>query len=151
MDQKDAPDAPPELAALDEVAQWLIAASGGRLDVVSLTLAGYHYWGSRTEYHSVRVLSVRGRLLEQAPGRLFLPREAKALAEFLVARMVPGLAFTRENFDLQEHGYALARQADLSAHERLALIARHGTLDQIRKRLAAGCHGEEDKRRVSRR
>jgi hypothetical protein len=46
MDQSDVTGAPPELAALDEAAQWLIAASGGRLDVVALTLAAYHYWGS---------------------------------------------------------------------------------------------------------
>jgi hypothetical protein len=129
-------DAPPELAALDEVAQWLIAASGGRLVMVSMTLAGYRYWGSRTEYHSVRVLAMAGRLLERASGHLFLVGEVEAVAEILVEGMVPGLVFTREDRDLQEHGYAVARRAALSAHERLALIARHGTLDQIRERLA---------------
>ncbi len=124
------------ILALDEAAKWMIAAYGG-LDGVSMTLEGYHYFGPCTEYHAICIVSVEGAVLDQTggDGPTALVGELQAVAEFLVARMVPGLCFTHKHWDLQEHGLAQVRRHDLSAHERLALIARHGALDQVRAHL----------------
>lgn len=110
-------------AALDTVAEWLIAAYGPRLASVYLTLEGYYtadpvYWGIVP-------------MLERGAGesRETLPSgEVRDRAEAVIAVLCPDARLTRESMrDVRD--VARSRRvspADVSGHRRLDLLGRFG-------------------------
>jgi hypothetical protein len=126
------PDAPfdedaysPVHDALRDVAEWLIARYGTRLDWIGLTIEGYYssaYWGIVPNVG-------RGTAPDGSPEtRETLPtREIAAEAEALFARLVPGTIFEKiSGCDVRDVASASARSDAVSAHRRLALIGLYG-------------------------
>lgn len=123
----------PETAtdALNLVAEWLIAAYGQRLKAVSLYLEG-HY-GPPHECHSITVFTLdRGAGVDGIPEtQESLQRtDVCAQAERLFLHLCPHFQFDHDNVrDIRD--VARTRRveaADVSAHRRIALLRRFGTL-----------------------
>jgi hypothetical protein len=127
------PDAPfdeheysPVDDALRDVAEWLIARYGTRLDWIGLTIEGYY--PSATCWGIVPNIG-RGTAPDGSPEtRETLPaREIAAEAEALFSRLIPGTIFEKiSGCDVRDVASASARSDAISAHRRLALIGRHG-------------------------
>jgi hypothetical protein len=128
------PDAPfdedaysPVHDALRDVAEWLIARYGTRLDWIGLTVEGYY---SSAAYWGIVPNVGRGTAPDGLPETYeTLPtREIAAEAEALFARLVPGTIFEKiSGYDIRDVTSASARSDAVSAHRRLALIGLYGS------------------------
>ncbi len=118
-------------AALEVVAAWLIAAYGGRLERVSLSLEGYY--GPVTECYGIVPITIgRGACADgTTETRDTLPaREIGHRAESLLARLVPGVRCTHDPVRDVCHvvSSSLVKAGDVSAHRRIELLRLHGRL-----------------------
>jgi hypothetical protein len=112
--------------ALREVAEWLIARYGTRVNWISLTIEGYYssaaYWGIVPNIG--RGTAPDGSL---ETGETLPTREIAAEAEALFARLVPGTIFGKiSGYDVRDVASASVRSGAVSSHRRLTLIGRHG-------------------------
>lgn len=118
-------------ATLNVIAAWLIAAYGGRLERVSLSLEGYY--GPITECYGIVPITIgRGARSDGTPeSRDTLPTmEIRDCAEALLARLVPGVVCTRDSIRDMRHvvSSSLVRAEDVSAHRRIELLRLYGRM-----------------------
>ena len=110
---------------------WLLAAYGHRLERLSISIEG-HYGPLSECYGIVPIIVVRGTQSDGAPEtrETLSTRELCGYAETLFVRLHPTVRFTRDSGRDVRHvasSQTFAR-ADVSAHRRLELLRRFGSL-----------------------
>lgn len=110
-------------AALEVIAEWLVACYGDRVQGLQLMLEGYHT--GRPEYYGILPW------IERAEGesKISLPSsEARDLAEGVFTALLPAAQITRQGSrdvrDIARSPYIAT--GEVSAHRRIELRARFG-------------------------
>lgn len=115
-------------AALQLIAEWIVALYGQRIEAVSLTLEGFYT--SAPEYHGILPWVARGK----GETRDTLPlRQVRDLAEGALSTLFPQVlldkSFSRDVRDVARSGRVAAVR--VSPHRRIELLARFAKPDQL--------------------